>query len=188
MPTGFNASRFLSSSAIVTAYVSAIVDSLKSQGITVKDTDIILVATDVTTVSDIHSVVVTATFKSSWQSNTILSIVSASSVTAAITTALTTIAPETFSSVTVQSAGTVAPSSSSSPSVKPSRSPTLKSTRTPSKQPSLYPTTTPTLLPTAQPSSPTHLPSIAPISKKKKSKLKVKKYEFYFKFKNSLSF
>ena len=127
MPTGFNASRFLSSSAIVTAYVSAIVDSLKSQGITVKDTDIILVATDVTTVSDIHSVVVTATFKSSWQSNTILSIVSASSVT---------------------------------------------------KQPSLYPTTTPTLLPTAQPSSPTHLPSIAPISKKKKSKLKVKKYEF----------
>ena len=127
MPTGFNASRFLSSSAIVTAYVSAIVDSLKSQGITVKDTDIILVATDVTTVSDIHSVVVTATFKSSWQSNTILSIVSASSVT---------------------------------------------------KQPSLYPTTTPTLLPTAQPSSPTHLPSIAPVSKKKKSKLKVKKYEF----------
>jgi hypothetical protein len=127
VPTGFNASRFLSSSAIVTAYVSAIVDSLKSQGITVKDTDIILVATDVTTVSDIHSVVVTATFKSSWQSNTILSIVSASSVT---------------------------------------------------KQPSLYPTTTPTLLPTAQPSSPTHLPSIAPISKKKKSKLKVKKYEF----------
>jgi len=81
VPTGFNASRFLSSSAIVTAYVSAIVDSLKSQGITVKDTDIILVATDVTTVSDIHSVVVTATFKSSWQSNTILSIVSASSVT-----------------------------------------------------------------------------------------------------------
>jgi len=127
VPTGFNASRFLSSSAIVTAYVSAIVDSLKSQGITVKDTDIILVATDVTTVSDIHSVVVTATFKSSWQSNTILSIVSASSVT---------------------------------------------------KQPSLYPTTTPTLLPTAQPSSPTHLPSIAPVSKKKKSKLKVKKYEF----------
>ena len=127
MPTGFNASRFLSSSAIVTAYVSAIVVSLKSQGITVKDTDIILVATDVTTASDIHSVVVTATFKSSWQSNTILSIVSASSVT---------------------------------------------------KQPSLYPTTTPTLLPTAQPSSPTHLPSIAPISKKKKSKLKVKKYEF----------
>jgi hypothetical protein len=172
VPTGFNASRFLSSSAIVTAYVSAIVVSLKSQGITVKDTDIILVATDVTTASDIHSVVVTATFKSSWQSNTILSIVSASSVTAAITTALTKIAPETFSSVTVQSAGTVAPSSS--PSVKPSRSPTLKPTRTPSKQPSLYPTTTPTLLPTAQPSSPTHLPSIA---KKKKKKMKVKRYE-----------